>query len=155
MSSVDLIILARKGDIGGFLVNRVLPFVKRRMVGPFIFLDHMGPVIFPRGKGLDVLPHPHIGLSTLTYLFSGSITHRDSLGYVQDINPGDVNWMTAGRGIVHSERIPQMLREEGSLLHGVQTWVALPDDFEDVVPGFSHHNRSCSDHDKTQIHFFN
>jgi len=116
----------------------VLPGFPHRMVGPFIFLDHMGPVAFPPGKGIDVRPHPHIGLATVTYLFEGEIVHRDSLGSVQAISPGDVNWMTAGRGIVHSERTAPE-RRGGSRAHGIQTWVALPRESELAEPAFHHH----------------
>src|SRR3954470_12066109 len=119
-------IVARTGDIGGFQVRRALPSVKRRMVGPFVFLDQMGPAEFLIGHGLDVRPHPHIGLATVTYLFEGEIMHRDSLGTVQAIRPGAVNWMTAGRGIVHSARTPPDLRAKGGRLFGIQIWVALP-----------------------------
>jgi redox-sensitive bicupin YhaK (pirin superfamily) len=108
-------------------------------VGPFIFLDHMGPATFAPGEGLDVKPHPHIGLATVTYLFEGAITHRDSLGSIQDILPGDINWMTAGRGIVHSERTPDTARASGHVVNGIQTWVALPIEHEDAAPTFSHH----------------
>src|SRR5215467_7356197 len=125
-------------DIGGLTVARVLPGFPHRMVGPFIFLDHMGPVAFPAGKGIDVRPHPHIGLATVTYLFEGEIVHRDSLGSVQAIAPGDVNWMTAGRGIVHSERTAPE-RSGGSRAHGIQTWVALPRASELAEPAFHHH----------------
>ena len=126
-------------DLGDFTVRRVLPGFPRRTVGPFIFLDHMGPVALPPGKGADVRPHPHIGLATVTYLFEGEIVHRDSLGSVQSIAPGDVNWMTAGRGIVHSERTAPELRSTGSRMHGIQTWVALPQSSELAAPDFHHH----------------
>ena len=126
-------------DIGGFAVRRVLPSVPKQMVGPFIFFDHMGPARLAPGEGLDVRPHPHIGLATVTYLFEGEILHRDSLGSVQPIRPGDVNWMTAGRGIAHSERTPPELRKAGSGVHGIQTWVALPRASEEVEPSFFHH----------------
>ena len=126
-------------DIGGFAVRRVLPAVPKQMVGPFIFFDHMGPARLGPGEGLDVRPHPHIGLATVTYLFEGEILHRDSLGSVQPIRPGDVNWMTAGRGIVHSERTPSELRATGPGVHGIQTWVALPRESEEAAPSFSHH----------------
>src|SRR5262252_4399597 len=119
-------IVPRTRDLGGFEVRRVLPAAERRMVGPFVFFDQMGPVEFLAGRGIDVRPHPHIGLSTVTYLFAGSIVHRDSVGSVQSIAPGDVNWMTAGRGIVHSERTAPGPRRGGARAHGVQTWVALP-----------------------------
>src|SRR5262245_52434304 len=126
-------------DIGGLQVRRVLPGFPHRMVGPFIFLDHMGPVVFPEEKGIDVRPHPHIGLATVTYLFDGEIVHRDSLGSVQAIAPGDVNWMTAGRGIAHSERTAPELRRAGARVHGIQTWVALPRPDERTDPAFHHH----------------
>ena len=126
-------------NIGGFTVKRLLPSHPHKLVGPFIFFDHMGPAVFGPGEGFDVRPHPHIGLATVTYLFEGSILHRDSLGSLQPIRPGDVNWMTAGSGIVHSERTPPELRESGGALHGIQTWVALPKDQETVRPSFEHH----------------
>lgn len=136
---LDIIIPARKKDLGGGLeVGRVLPFAKRRMVGPFVFLDHMGPADFKPGEGIDVRPHPHIGLSTVTYLFDGEILHHDSLGSVQPILPGEVNWMTAGRGIVHSERTPQDLRARGLRMNGIQAWVALPKEEEETEPAFAH-----------------
>ncbi|MEC4719309.1 pirin family protein [Noviherbaspirillum sp. CPCC 100848] len=123
----------------GFTVRRLLPSHPHKMVGPFIFFDHMGPAVFDPGTGLDVRPHPHIGLATVTYLFDGAIQHRDSLGTVQEIRPGDVNWMTAGRGIAHSERSPERLRQSGGTLHGIQTWVALPKADERAEPAFEHH----------------
>lgn len=126
-------------DLGGFTVKRLLPSHPHKMIGPFIFFDHMGPASFIPGEGIDVRPHPHIGLATVTYLFEGAIMHRDSLGTVQPIHPGDVNWMTAGRGIAHSERSPEDLRKSGSVLHGIQTWVALPKEHENVEPSFTHH----------------
>jgi hypothetical protein len=126
-------------DIGGLEVKRVLPGFPHRMVGPFIFFDHMGPAAFSAGNGLDVRPHPHIGLATVTYLFEGEIVHRDSLGSVQAIAPGDVNWMTAGRGIVHSERTAPEPRRTGARVHGIQTWVALPRASELAEPAFHHH----------------
>ena len=137
---VELVIAPRTRDLGGFEVGRVLPFGGRRMVGPFAFFDHMGPVTFPRGipKSVDVRPHPHIGLSTVTYLFEGEIMHRDSLGSEQAIRPGEVNWMTAGRGITHSERFDKA-RAEGGRLHGIQAWVALPVADEECAPDFAHH----------------
>jgi redox-sensitive bicupin YhaK (pirin superfamily) len=124
-------------DLGdGFNVNRVLPDAKRRMVGPFVFFDYFGPVTFPPGKGLDVRPHPHIGLATLTYLFEGSQVHRDSLGTDIEILPGDVNWMTAGRGIVHSERTGIETRTKGHTMHGIQSWIGLPIADEETMPSF-------------------
>ena len=137
---LSLVIPSRKKDLGGGLeVGRVLPFARRRMVGPFIFLDHMGPADFAAGEGIDVRPHPHIGLATVTYLFDGEILHRDSLGYTQTIKPGEVNWMTAGRGIVHSERTDPSLRSRGQFMHGMQAWVALPDEREETDPSFTHY----------------
>jgi len=126
-------------DIGNLQVRRTLPALAARLVGPFIFFDHMGPAALPAGTGLDVRPHPHIGLATVTYLFDGAILHRDSLGSRQEIVPGDVNWMTAGRGIVHSERTPDAQRASGHTVHGIQTWVALPVEHEDTAPAFAHH----------------
>ena len=138
-SSVDDVILPRAHDIGGFEVRRALPAAQRQMVGPFIFFDQMGPGEFLTGKGLDVRPHPHIGLSTVTYLFDGAIQHRDSLGSDQSIVPGDVNWMTAGRGITHSERTAVAARTHSNRLFGIQSWVALPRQHEETQPGFVHH----------------
>jgi hypothetical protein len=132
MSNESLIIPERSRDIGDFLVGRLLPFRKKRMVGPFIFIDHMGPSEITPDKPLDIGPHPHIGISTLTYLFEGSIMHRDSLGSAQLIQPGAVNWMSAGRGIVHSERTPENLRNSRYILHGFQIWVALPAHLEEI-----------------------
>ncbi|QQS48498.1 MAG: pirin family protein [Acidobacteriota bacterium] len=141
-SPIETLIVARERDLAGdFRVRRVLPSSRRRMVGPFIFIDQMGPVILRAGAGLDVAPHPHIGLATVTYLFDGELLHRDSLGNVQPIRPGEVNWMTAGRGIVHSERTPPELRPAGSTLFGVQAWVALPVRDEEAEPDFAHHGR--------------
>jgi hypothetical protein len=136
--AVELIIEPRAKDLGGFSVRRVLPARERRMVGPFIFFDHMGPAEFAPGKGIQVRPHPHIGLATVTYLFEGEIMHRDSLGYVQAIRPGAVNLMTAGRGIVHSERAGEDLHGH-SRLHGIQSWMALPKEEEEREPGFVHY----------------
>ncbi|HYX04137.1 MAG TPA: pirin family protein [Reyranella sp.] len=137
---IDLLIQGRTHDLGGgFAVRRVLPSVKRRMVGPFIFFDHFGPIdVPPGGDGMEVRPHPHIGLATVTFLFDGGIFHRDSLGYAQAIRPGDVNWMTAGSGIVHSERTEPEMRRLGFRMHGVQTWVALPKSHEETAPAFEH-----------------
>jgi redox-sensitive bicupin YhaK (pirin superfamily) len=136
---IELMIPARRKDLGGFEVGRVLPWTQRRMVGPFIFFDHMGPVNFPPQvpRHTDVRPHPHIGLSTITYLYDGEIVHRDSVGYHQTIRPGEVNWMTAGSGISHSERF-DTIREHGGSLHGIQAWVALPEAAEEVAPSFVH-----------------
>lgn len=137
--NLQMIITSRSRDLGGFNVRRILPYATHRMVGPFIFFDHMGPAEFPPGEGLDVRPHPHINLATVTYLFDGAILHRDSLGSEQLIEPGAINWMTAGRGIVHSERSPQGLRKTGHRLHGIQCWVALPQAYEEIEPSFKHH----------------
>jgi redox-sensitive bicupin YhaK (pirin superfamily) len=126
-------------DLGGFTARRLLPNDDLLMVGPFIFFDHLGPATFPPGKGVDVRPHPHINLATVTYLFEGALMHRDSLGSIQEIRPGAVNWMTAGQGIVHSERSPQADRETTSTLHAIQTWIALPDEHEETTPTFHHH----------------
>ncbi|MER3547261.1 MAG: hypothetical protein C4338_06515 [Rhodanobacteraceae bacterium] len=133
-----LLLQAREHDLGGFHVRRLLPQLQRRSVGPFVFFDHMGPARFPAGMGVDVRPHPHIGLATVTWLFEGVMRHRDTLGSVQDIEPGAVNWMTAGRGIAHSERTPPEARVEGAPLHGIQTWVALPLAHEEAEPAFHH-----------------
>ena len=137
---IDLVIEPRRRDLGGFEVARILPYAKRRMVGPFIFLDQMGPVDFPPGipRSVDVRPHPHIGLSTVTYLFAGEIMHRDSVGSEQPIRPGEVNWMTAGRGITHSERF-EHARAHGGPMHGIQAWVALPNEDEETEPSFAHY----------------
>ena len=137
---IELLIQGRAHELGpGFAVRRVLPSVKRRMVGPFIFLDHFGPLVVPPGgDGMQVRPHPHIGLATVTYLFEGGIFHRDSLGYAQAIRPGDVNWMTAGSGIAHSERTEDEMKRTGFTMHGVQTWVALPHSHEETAPSFQH-----------------
>jgi redox-sensitive bicupin YhaK (pirin superfamily) len=136
----SLPIVPRVHDLGdGFQVRRALPSRSLRSVGPFVFFDHMGPAILAPGKGLDVRPHPHIGLATVTYLFEGEIVHRDSLGNVQPIRAGEVNWMTAGRGIVHSERTPPALRPSGSRLSGIQVWVGLPGAEEEAEPSFAHH----------------
>jgi hypothetical protein len=136
---IATIIEGRARDLGGFTVARLLPSAARRRVGPVVFLDHMGPVQLPPGEGIDVRPHPHIGLATVTYLLAGEIVHRDSLGAVQPIEPGAINWMTAGRGVVHSERTGAATRQAGSLLHGVQLWVALPQAHEEAEPDFRHH----------------
>jgi len=136
---IEMIIDSHRKDLGGFEVGRVLPFARKRMVGPFVFLDHMGPAQFAAGQGIDVRPHPHIGLSTVTYLFDGQIFHQDNLGYEQAIRPGEVNWMTAGRGIVHSERTELPLRQSGQSMHGMQAWVALPVENEEDDPAFFHH----------------
>lgn len=137
---LETVIVPRSSDLGGgFKVLRALPSAQRRMVGPFIFLDQMGPVRLEAGNGLDVRPHPHIGLATVTYLFEGELLHRDNLGMVQPIRPGELNWMTAGRGIAHSERTPPERRRPPLALSGIQAWVALPARFEEIEPGFAHH----------------
>jgi redox-sensitive bicupin YhaK (pirin superfamily) len=143
VSNLETIIVPRVRDLGdGFQVRRALPAAERRMVGPFVFLDQMGPTLLAPGSGLDVRPHPHIGLATVTWLLEGEILHRDSLGYVQTIRPGEVNWMTAGRGIVHSERSDTQLREQASSLYGLQCWVALPQADEECEPDFTHQKAS-------------
>src|SRR5690606_16571634 len=142
MSNIGLIIEERTRDIGDFLVGRLLPFRKKRMVGPFIFIDHMGPEILGNGKYMDVGRHPHIGLSTLTFLLEGEIMHKDSIGTEQRIAPGSVNWMVAGRGVTHTERTPQDLRDKTFTVHGYQIWVALPKNQEDIDPEFYHFDAS-------------
>jgi len=140
---IDLVIDQRRKDLGGFEVGRVLPFHAHRMVGPFVFFDHMGPAPLQAGfsRDVDVRPHPHIGLSTVSYLFEGAMTHRDSVGSTEVIRPGEVNWMTAGRGITHSERFED-LRARGGTLHGIQAWVALPAEDEETDPAFAHHGEA-------------
>ncbi|MFT3725101.1 MAG: pirin family protein [Hyphomonadaceae bacterium] len=138
-NAVEMIIEPRQRDLGGFYVRRLLPFAKRRNVGPFVFFDHLGPAELPPGKGMDVRSHPHIGLATVTWLFEGALDHRDSLGTYQTIRPGAVNWMTAGRGIVHSERTPHAERERGHRIEAIQTWVALPKSHEEQEPTFEHY----------------
>jgi redox-sensitive bicupin YhaK (pirin superfamily) len=139
-TQIETLILPRTSEIAqGFKVRRALPSSRRRMVGPFIFLDQMGPEMLRAGKGLDIAPHPHIGLATVTYLFEGEAMHRDSLGVRQLIHPGDVNWMTAGRGIAHSERTPPEAHREGARMYGIQSWVALPLTHEENDPAFAHH----------------
>jgi len=138
-SAIELLIEPRARDLGDFTVRRALPDRRRQRVGPFIFFDHMGPAQFDPGTGVDVRAHPHIGLATITYLFEGEILHRDSLGYVQPIRPGAVNWMTAGRGIVHSEKVTEEILASGQRLHGLQTWVALPTEAEQAEPSFEHY----------------
>jgi redox-sensitive bicupin YhaK (pirin superfamily) len=142
MDSIEHIIEPHVQDLGGFQARRLLPCDILTQVGPFIFFDHIGPAVFPPEKGVDVRPHPHINLATVTYLFEGVLLHRDSLGSVQEIHPGAVNWMTAGRGIVHSERTPEAERQQEKKLHGIQTWVALPDKYEETEPWFRHHPAS-------------
>lgn len=132
----------RLHDLGGFSVGRLLPHAQRRSVGPFVFFDHIGPAVLGGTQPVAVRPHPHIGLATVTYLWEGAMMHRDSLGSVQEIQPGDVNWMTAGAGIVHSERTPERLRNVDHPFHGLQTWVALPVEHEDIAPAFVHHPRA-------------
>jgi redox-sensitive bicupin YhaK (pirin superfamily) len=141
--AIDLVVVPRSVDVGHFAVRRALPHVKRRMVGPFIFFDHFGPAEFHSGQGIDVRPHPHIGLATVTFLFDGEIMHRDSLGTAAAIRPGEVNWMSAGRGIVHSERTAPDHRNEGEPIHGLQCWVALPTSDEESAPSFSHHDSAA------------
>ena len=138
---IEMVIEARRRDLGGFEVGRVLPFAQHRTVGPFVFFDHMGPIDMPAGvpRSTDVRPHPHIGLSTVTYLFDGEMRHQDSLGADQAIRPGEVNWMTAGSGISHSERFDGPIRDHGGRLHGIQAWVGLPDGQEEIDPAFAHH----------------
>lgn len=136
--AIDLLVIPNARDIGGFAVRRALPTARRRLVGPFIFFDRMGPAVLRAGEALDVRPHPHIGLSTVTYLFDGQVRHRDSLGTEMIIAPGDVNLMTAGRGIVHSERSPEELRGAPMSVSGLQTWLALPDNREEIDPAFGH-----------------
>ena len=136
---MTFLVAPRVHDLGGFEVRRAVPSIQARSVGPFVFVDHMGPAVFAPGHGIDVRPHPHIGLATVTFLWAGHIDHRDSLGSAQTIGPGDVNWMTAGRGIAHSERMPPEPRATGHAVHGMQTWVALPKSDEEVAPSFHHH----------------
>ena len=138
MSNIDVISPEKAVHIGNFLVGRLLPFVQKRAIGPFVFIDHMGPAVLDDNENFDVAPHPHIGLSTLTYLFDGAIMHRDSLGNALEIKPGEVNWMTAGKGITHSERTPDRLRSKPKTLHGLQLWVALPKEKEEIAPSFAH-----------------
>ncbi|HBC06542.1 MAG TPA: hypothetical protein DC046_03050 [Rhodospirillaceae bacterium] len=137
--TIALVVTPKEHDIGGLIVRRSLPSSQRRSVGPFVFLDQMGPAVFKPGQGIDVRPHPHIGLATITYLYDGVIGHKDSLGFDQAIRPGEINWMTAGRGIVHSERTPGEVRAAGGPLFGLQAWVALPIDFEETAPSFVHY----------------
>lgn len=138
MSNINFIIEERAAHIGNFLVGRLLPFRQKRTIGPFCFIDHMGPVKMNARENMDVRPHPHVGLSTLTFLFEGSIMHRDTLGNAIEITPGAINWMTAGKGIVHSERTPDYLRRSEKVVHGLQIWVALPKDLEDMPAQFTH-----------------
>lgn len=138
MSNLKLIIGERSTQIGNFKVGRILPFREKRAVGPFVFIDHMGPAPMIPGEYIDIAPHPHIGLSTLTYLLEGIVLHRDSLGNEVEIEPGAVNWMCAGKGIVHSERCPDRLKKSGQSMHGLQIWVALPKHLEECAPSFTH-----------------
>ena len=138
-SQVELLLDPVTKDLGDFVVRRTLPATDRQRIGPFIFFDHMGPADFKPGSGVNVRPHPHIGLATITYLFAGKIMHRDSQGHAQAIEQGAINWMTAGRGIVHSERSPEELKQSGSHLHGIQAWVALPVELEETEPRFEHY----------------
>ncbi len=143
VDAIETLIVPRARDLGGFEVRRALPSIARQMVGPFIFFDQMGPAEFLTDQGIDVRPHPHIGLATVTYLYDGSILHRDSLGTQKEIHPGDVNWMIAGRGITHSERTaPEVRKKPKSKLFGIQTWVALPDEAEETDAGFEHRARA-------------
>ena len=135
------VLTATEKNLGEFSVKRILPHAQQQMIGPFIFFDHFGLVTFPAGRGVDVRPHPHIGIATITYLFEGSVLHRDSLGCVQEIVPGDINWMVAGKGIVHSERETEAVNQCDHSLHGLQLWIALPDGQEEIEPLFAHHAR--------------
>lgn len=147
---IERIIEGRRRDLGGFEVSRILPHAQKRMVGPFVFLDQMGPAEFaPGSDAINVRPHPHIGLSTLTYLFEGEIMHRDSLGYTQPIIPGEVNWMTAGSGIVHSERTDPLKKSQGGAMHGMQAWLALPVEKEEIAPSFTHLGEDAQPTDKS------
>ena len=152
--AIEMVIEPRKRDVEGLPVRRILPVAKKRMVGPFAFFDHMGPVDFAPGRGIDIRPHPHINLATVTYLFEGEIVHRDSVGSHQAIRPGEINWMTAGSGIAHSERTGPALRASGSRLHGIQLWVSLPKEHEETAPSFDHYAREllpCVDHGDARI----
>ncbi|MBL0245981.1 MAG: pirin family protein [Sphingobacteriales bacterium] len=140
-SNVGLVLAEKAANIGNFMVGRLLPFHQKRAVGPFVFIDHMGPACLKEHQNLDVPPHPHIGISTLTYLFDGAIFHRDSLGNATEIKPEEVNWMTAGKGVVHSERTPEYLRKVDKFLHGFQIWIALPKELEQTEPSFFHFNK--------------
>ena len=143
LENVETMIVPRARDLGGFEVRRALPSIERRMVGPFVFFDQMGPAEFITDGGIDVRPHPHIGLGTVTYLYQGEFEHRDSLGTHQMIYPGEVNWMLAGRGVTHSERTSEKTRATRHSLFGIQTWVALPEDKEDMAPDFEHHKEAA------------
>ena len=153
-SNVGLILEEKSADIGNFLVGRLLPFRERRAVGPFVFIDHMGPTCLKDHQNFDVPPHPHIGLSTLTYLFEGSIFHRDSMGNAMEIKPSEVNWMTSGKGVVHSERTPEYLRDSPQFLHGFQIWIGLPKDLEQSEPTFYHIDKeNIPEWEENGIHF--
>ena len=141
-SSIRYLLAPEEKDLGGFVVRRLLPGDLLKAVGPFVFYDHLGPAWFAPGQGIDVRPHPHIGLATITYLFEGEILHRDSLGTIEPIRPNEINWMTAGRGIVHSERTPPEVRSAGHTLHALQLWVALPTNDEETTPAFFHYDAS-------------
>jgi len=141
IDAIDTVIVPRARDLGGFEVRRALPAPRRQMVGPFVFFDQAGPAEFITGSGIDVRPHPHIGLATVTYLYKGEFQHRDSLGTDQIILPGAVNWMVAGRGVTHSERTSEATRQAPHSLFGIQTWVALPENYEDVSASFEHHGK--------------
>jgi redox-sensitive bicupin YhaK (pirin superfamily) len=141
--SIKLLLETVERDLGGFSVRRFLPSKELANIGPFIFFDHLGPVISSPGEGIDVRPHPHIGLATITYVFSGEILHRDSLGHVQSIRPNEINWMTSGRGIVHSERTAPDIRQQGQCLEALQLWVALPEEDQQCEPFFTHYPESC------------
>jgi len=143
LDSIETVIIPRARDLGGFEVRRALPSMDRQMVGPFIFFDQMGPAEFVTGHGIDVRPHPHIGLGTVTYLMKGAFEHRDSIGSHQTIRPGEVNWMLAGRGVTHSERTSEAVRQAPHSLLGIQTWVALPEDREEMAPAFEHHKKEA------------
>ena len=139
-SAIKAVLEPKEKDLDGFTVRRLMPTPEMRSVGPFVFFDHLGPAYFPPGKGIDVRPHPHIGLATITFLFEGEMLHRDSLGMVQPIRPNEINWMTAGRGIVHSERTPPEVRASGHTAHALQLWVALPEEDEETDPAFYHYD---------------
>lgn len=139
-SAIKLILEPKEKDLGNVTVRRLMPTHELRSIGPFVFFDHLGPAVFPPGQGIDVRPHPHIGLATITYVFEGEILHRDNLGKVQPIRPNEINWMTAGRGIVHSERTPPGVRAQGHTLHALQLWVALPEADQETEPAFFHYD---------------
>ncbi|WP_159591035.1 pirin family protein [Chelativorans xinjiangense] len=143
IDAIETLIIPRARDLGGFEVRRALPAPARQMVGPFIFFDQMGPAEFVTGNGIDVRPHPHIGLATVTYLYKGEFQHRDSLGTEQMIYPGEVNWMIAGNGVTHSERTSEAMRHQPGALYGIQTWVALPERYEETEAAFEHHGREA------------